>query len=130
VHTTRFKVAAFVLGAAFTGWAGGLQGLVNGSVLPDQTSIFDPYRSLEVILICLIGGVGTIWGPVIGMFVLYAVQEALIGVFGSGDWRPVFFGAFVVLLILFLPRGLQQFTTAGQRLSWRALWRNLTAHRI
>lgn len=130
VQTTRFKVAAFVLGAACTGWAGGLQGLVNGSVLPDQTSIFDPYRSLEVILICLIGGVGTVWGPVIGMFVLYAVQEALIGLFGSGDWRPVFFGAFVVLLILFLPRGLQQFTTAGQRLSWRTLWRNFTANRV
>ncbi len=131
IQTTRFKVAAFAAGAALTGFAGGLQALINGSVLPDQSSIFDPYRSLEVILICLIGGVGTVWGPVIGALLLYAVQEALIGLLGSGDWRPVFFGAFVILLILFLPRGLQQFTTGGGgRRTWRTLWRNLTANRV
>jgi len=130
IQTTRFKVLAFATGAALTGLAGGLQVLINGSVLPDQSSIFDPYRSLEVILICLIGGVGTVWGPLIGALVLYAVQEALTGLLGSGDWRPVFFGAFVILLILFLPRGLQQFTTGGGRPTWRILWRNLTANRV
>ena len=130
IQTTRFKVAAFAAGAALTGLAGGLQALINGSVLPDQSSIFDPYRSLEVILICLIGGAGTVWGPLIGALVLYAVQEALTGLLGSGEWRPVFFGAFVIGLILFLPRGLQQFTTGESRLTWRTLWRNLTAYRV
>ena len=130
INTTRFKVAAFALGAAVTGWAGGLQGLVNGSVLPDQTSIFDPYRSLEVIIICLIGGVGTVWGPVIGAFLLYAVQEALTGALGGSDWRPIFFGAFVILLILFLPRGILQFAGSRRPPGWRALWRNLVANRV
>ena len=37
------------------------------------------------------------------------MQEALNGVFGAGDWRPVFFGAIVILLVLFLPRGMLQF---------------------
>ena len=79
INTTWFKVAAFAAGAVLTGLAGGLQGLVNGSVLPEQTGIFDPYRSLEVIIICLIGGAGTVWGPMVGVFTLYAVQEALFG---------------------------------------------------
>jgi branched-chain amino acid transport system permease protein len=130
VNTTRFKVAAFTLAAVWTGLAGATQGLVNGSVLPDQTSIFDPYRSLEVIIICLIGGVGTTWGPAIGAFTLYAVQEALNGIFGAGDWRPIFFGAIVILLILFLPRGVVQFVGGRTPVGWRALWRNLVANRV
>jgi branched-chain amino acid transport system permease protein len=130
INITTFKIAAFTAGAALTGLAGGVQAIVNGSVLPDQTSIFDPYRSLEVIIICLIGGAGTVWGPVVGTFVLYAVQEALNGVFGGGDWRPIFFGAIVILLVLFLPRGILQFFGARQALGWRVLWRNLVANRI
>jgi len=130
INTTRFKIAAFAAGAALAGLAGGVQALVDGSVLPDQTSIFDPYRSLEVIIICLIGGAGTVWGPVIGTFLLYAVQEALTGIFGGGDWRPIFFGAFVILLVLFLPRGILQFAGGRTPLGWRALWRNLTANRV
>jgi branched-chain amino acid transport system permease protein len=130
INTTRFKIAAFAASAACAGFAGGLQSIVNGSVLPDVTSIFDPYRSLEVIIICLIGGTGTVWGPVIGTLTLYAVQEALTQLFGGGDWRPVFFGAFVILLILFLPRGIYQFFSGSARLSWRVFWRNLTANRV
>jgi branched-chain amino acid transport system permease protein len=130
ISTTRFKVAAFAASAVLTGLAGGLQGLVNGSVLPEQTSIFDPYRSLEVIIICLIGGVGTVWGPMVGAFTLYAVQEALFGLLGAGDWRPVFFGAFVILLILFLPRGILQFVHGTARLDWRTFLRNIQANRV
>lgn len=130
IDTTRFKIAAFAGSALFAGFAGGLQGIVNGSVLPDVTSIFDPYRSLEVIIICLIGGAGTVWGPVIGTFTLYAVQEALTQFFGAGDWRPVFFGAFVIVLILFLPRGIYQFFSGQAPLRWRVFWRNLMANRI
>jgi branched-chain amino acid transport system permease protein len=130
INITRFKVAAFAAGAVLTGLAGGLQGLVNGSVLPEQTSIFDPYRSLEVIIICLIGGAGTVWGPMVGTFTLYAVQEALFGVLGAGDWRPVFFGAFVIVLVLFLPRGILQFVQGTAQLRWRTFLRNLQANRV
>src|SRR5918912_1491386 len=130
INTTRFKIAAFAASALFAGFAGGLQGIVNGSVLPEVSSIFDPYRSLEVIIICLIGGAGTVWGPVIGTFTLYAVQEALTEFFGAGDWRPVFFGAFVILLILFLPRGIYQFFSGRTPVRWRVFWRNLLANRI
>ncbi len=130
VNTTLFKIAAFAASAVFGGLAGGLQALANGSVLPDQTSIFDPYRSLEVIIICLIGGAGTVWGPVIGTFTLYALQEALTELFGAGDWRPVFFGGFVILLILFLPRGILEFVSGRVPLRWRVLLRNLVANRV
>ncbi len=130
VNTTLFKVAAFAGGALFTGFAGGLQTLINGSVLPDQTSIFDPYRSLEVIIICLIGGVGTVWGPVIGTFALYAIQEILSSTLGAGDWRPVFFGAIVILLVLFLPRGILQFFGTRRAPGLRVLWRNLLENRV
>ena len=130
INTTRFKIAAFAASAVLTGLAGGVQALVNGSVLPDTTSIFDPYLSLEVIIICLIGGVGTVWGPIIGTFALFAVEEGLVSVFGGGDWRPVFFGAFVILLILFLPRGILQLVGRGGEWRWRSIWRNLVANRV
>ena len=86
-----------------------------------------------MIVITLIGGPGTLWGPAIGAFVLFAVQEAVRTV-ASGDvllqWQATVFSLVIVLVVLFLPRGLSQFLSGRAPLSLRMLKRNATANRV
>jgi branched-chain amino acid transport system permease protein len=88
---------------------------------------------LQMIIICLIGGVGTLWGPWIGAFILFGLQEALRLVSNSAEflaWQGVIFSLLVVLVVLFLPRGVMLFVASRTRMTWRVLARNLVANRV
>jgi branched-chain amino acid transport system permease protein len=90
-------------------------------------------NNLQMIIICLIGGVGTLWGPWIGAFILFGLQEALRMSSSSQEflvWQGVIFALLVVLVVLFLPRGVMSFVVTRARLTWRVFARNLVAHRI
>jgi ABC-type branched-subunit amino acid transport system permease subunit len=65
--------------------------------------------------------------------VLFGIQEALRLVSSSADflaWQGVFFALLVVLVVLFLPRGVMLFVATRTPLTWRVLARNLVAHRV
>jgi branched-chain amino acid transport system permease protein len=99
----------------------------------EAEALFSTTNNLQMIIICLIGGVGTLWGPWIGAFVLFGIQEALRLVSSSADflaWQGVFFALLVVLVVLFLPRGVMLFVATRTPLTWRVLARNLVAHRV
>lgn len=136
INTTWFKIGAFCLAAAFTGLAGAWRAMVNGSIYPTEDSIFDTNISLYVIIICLLGGVGTVWGPFIGAFIYSAIQEflgALQGVPGFGwilDWKNVIFGAIVILLVVFLPKGILQIVQNKGGFTWRIFLRNVRENSI
>ncbi len=136
INTTWFKIGAFSLAAAMTGLAGAWRGLVNGQIEPGESSIFDPNISLYVIIICLLGGVGTVWGPFIGAIIYAALQEFLTSmqnVAGFGwllEWKNVIFGAIVVLLVLFLPKGILQLVRNKGGFSWRIFTRNMRENSI
>jgi branched-chain amino acid transport system permease protein len=86
-----------------------------------------------MIIICLIGGAGTLWGPWIGAFVLFAIQEALRMVSSSQafiTWQAVVFSLLIILVVLFLPRGLMQFIRGRGRVTWRLFARNLATYRV
>jgi len=81
----------------------------------------------------VLGGIGTLWGPFIGAFILFGLQEALRVLSSSQEflaWQGVIFALLVVLVVLFLPRGVMLFVTTRTRLTWRVFARNLVAHRI
>ncbi len=136
VNTTLFKIAAFVLAAAFTGLAGAMQAMVQTSVAPTEDSIFNNSISLYVIVICLLGGVGTVWGPFIGTFIFAFIREVLEklpGWFnnpGLLEWRDVIFGLIVVLMVLFLPKGVIQLVSNKGGFSWRIFLRNIRENSI
>ncbi len=99
--TDRFKLVAFVLSAALAGLAGALKALVLGfATLSDVHWA----TSGSVILMSLIGGIGTLTGPVIGAFVITGLENVLADRVGS--WVTVVLGVIFVISVLLFRKGL------------------------
>ena len=105
----RYKLLAFVLSTAIAGLAGAMKALVSGSAnLPDA------HWSLsgEVILMTLLGGMGTFAGPVIGAFTIIGLQNLLADRVGS--WVTVIIGVIFVVCVVAFRRGF-----VGELLAWQ-----------
>lgn len=117
VDPYRTKLAATVLSAAFMGAAGAFYLQVFQYI--DPAIGFGPHVSVEALVGAIVGGMGTLWGPVLGAAVLHALAEGTRNLFGAlPGLNMVIYGAVLVVIVMFLPRGL---SGAGQ--SVRDLWR-------
>jgi len=103
VNTPIYKVLGFVASAVFIGAAGGVYAYYLTFI--DPRGMFDIVISVQVVLAVLIGGRGTIWGPILGAFILEPLNEITNNEFGGGSERLIFFGALLALVVLVLPRG-------------------------
>jgi branched-chain amino acid transport system permease protein len=101
VNPFRTKLLAHALGAALTGAAGGVFVGYAAFIYPQGVFGFD--ISVAILLMPTIGGVGTVWGPVIGAVVYGLVQEELIASFPQ--FHLLLYGALLILIILFEPGG-------------------------
>ncbi len=98
-----YKLTAFVIGAVYAGFAGGLLGVLQGFMPPDAFT-FD--TSGQLVIQTAIGGVGTLFGPLLGAAVWLYLRDFLQAVVGLGStWRLVL-GLVFVLLVCFMRRGL------------------------
>ena len=98
-----YKLTAFVIAAGYAGFAGGLLGVLQGFMPPDAF-MFD--TSGQLVMQTVIGGVGTLFGPLVGATVWLYLRDFLQGALGLGAaWKLVLGGVFV-LLVCFLRRGL------------------------
>ena len=98
-RTDDYKLVAFVLSAAFAGLAGGLNALVNG--LSTLTNVQNPLSG-EVVFMALLGGLGTIFGPVVGAGIFVATETA----FAQADaWVTVLQGLIFIACVLAFRRG-------------------------
>jgi branched-chain amino acid transport system permease protein len=105
----RYKLLAFVLSAALAGLAGSLKTLVLGfATLSDVAWTL----SGEVILMTLVGGMGTLFGPVLGAFTIVGLQDTLADRVGS--WVGVIMGVIFVVCVLAFRGGV-----VGTWLAWR-----------
>jgi branched-chain amino acid transport system permease protein len=98
--TERYKLAAFVLSATLAGVAGATKALVFQ--LASLTDV-DWTMSGEVVLMTLVGGLGTVFGPVVGAFVIIAMQDNLAR---YGQWVTVIQGVIFVACVLLFRRGI------------------------
>ena len=98
-RTERFKLAAFVLSATLAGLAGALKAMVAQSA-----TLTDVYWTMsgEVVLMTLLGGMGTVFGPVVGAIVIISMQFYLAEL---GSWVTVVQGAIFVVCVLAFRRG-------------------------
>jgi branched-chain amino acid transport system permease protein len=112
VRAMRVKLAAFVLSAAITGLVGGVWFLYLTQVLPP--SGFDPLFDLSLVLMAFLGGLGTISGPIIGALIVEPGQLYLTIKYTNGYLSEILLGALLLLIVLFLPRGIVP--TAGEQL--------------
>ena len=135
VNTTAYKVAAFALAAALTGLAGGIFSQWN--VFIDQDNTFPIAYNVQMILMALLGGTGTVFGPAVGALLLQLLIQFLGGSlpisfdlpFISADARPilaqVILGLLLVGVVIFVPRGVIDFFGGRSRLSLSYLRRSL-----
>ena len=98
--TDRYKLLAFVISATFAGLAGATKAIVLQ--IASLTDVNWP-MSGEVVLMSLVGGLGTIFGPVVGAFAILTMQYKLAGV---GEWVLVIQGVIFVACVLLFRRGI------------------------
>jgi branched-chain amino acid transport system permease protein len=98
-RTDQYKLLAFILSGTLAGFAGSLKVFVA-----QNASLTDVHWSMsgEVVLMTLVGGLGTIFGPVVGAFVIIAMQQYLAS---YGQWVTVIQGAIFVICVLTFRRG-------------------------
>jgi branched-chain amino acid transport system permease protein len=97
--TDRYKLMAFVLSATLAGLAGATKALVVQ--IASLTDVYWP-MSGEVVLMSLVGGLGTLFGPIVGSFVILAMQYKLSAL---GEWVLVIQGVIFVTCVLLFRRG-------------------------
>jgi len=102
VPTALFKNIAHALSAFIVGACGGLYATYLQFVHPD--TVFGFTASISLVLIALIGGLGTLWGPVVGAVIFYAVQDYLQTRYPT--FHLLAYGVLLILILLFEPRGL------------------------
>lgn len=98
--TRRYKLAAFVIAGTMAGYAGYLEAVSTGIVSPGHLSW---HQSGLVLILVILGGMGTLYGPVLGAFVLVLLHDQVQDV--TVHWQLVQ-GIFVILVVLFLPHGI------------------------
>jgi branched-chain amino acid transport system permease protein len=105
IPTTRYKLIAFALSAAFPAVAGGIQ--TYKVLYIDPPSVFFVQITIAMALMSMLGGKGTVIGPIVGAVLLYTAQEATWVNFPTA--HLIAYGLFIVLVARFLPRGLMGF---------------------
>ncbi|WP_076998233.1 branched-chain amino acid ABC transporter permease [Variovorax sp. KK3] len=116
VNPFRVKLGAIALSAAFMGAAGAFYVQVFQYI--DPGIAYGPSTSVEALVAAIVGGMGTLWGPVLGAVVLHLLADLTRNLFGElPGINMVIYGVVLVLIVIFLPRGI-----AGLGQSVRQLW--------
>jgi branched-chain amino acid transport system permease protein len=105
VDPFRAKLGAIVLSGAFMGAAGA--SYVQMFQYIDPSIAFGPATSVEALVAAIVGGMGTLWGPILGAAALHALAELTRNLFGQlPGLNMVIYGVVLVLIVTFVPRGL------------------------
>jgi len=104
LRTTRYKTMAWCVSAVFLGVAGGIVGNMIGFIDPRDVAFAGPTFGVWMVLMAILGGRGTLWGPVVGAVVFHVTQE-LFWTYLLG-WQRVALGLLIVVVVLFFPLGI------------------------
>jgi len=102
--TTSYKIAAWTIAAIFLAIAGAGVGHLIGFIDPRQVAFAGETYGVWMVLMAILGGSGTLWGPVIGAVVFHVTQE-LFWTYLLG-WQRVALGVLIVLIVVFFPQGI------------------------
>ena len=100
VPIEAYKVKVFVLSAVYASVAGSLYAHYYGIVTPKT---FDIFYSVEVVTMCIVGGMGSLWGGLLGAAFLTPLPQVL---HFFEEYKDIFYGGVLVLILIFLPQGL------------------------
>ncbi len=119
INTGKYRLIAFVISTFFAGLAGSLYAMSTYNI---QVSVFDPYYSFLPLMMCVIGGLGTIEGPIIGSIIIVSIEYYLPNIdpflqslagplfpnisFVGPPIRMIGLGVFLVIVVIFAPKGM------------------------
>ena len=109
------KMIAFVASTVLVGMAGAVYGYYLAFI--DPRGMFSILISVQLVLSLLIGGRGTLWGPVLGAFLIEPLNEVANNTLGGGNARLFLFGGLLVVVVIFMPKGVLPAVEA--LLAWR-----------
>jgi branched-chain amino acid transport system permease protein len=124
VNPTRYKVTAWAISAAMAAAAGAVFSGANGFI--DGPTAFAIDNNVFPIVMTILGGAGTVAGPLVGALILTAIDETLWSHFPQV--HTLFFGLVIVVVVVFLPRGILWLVTL--RGGWRAFVSSLGNFRV
>ena len=104
VRVTGAKLIAWALSVALTAMIGGIWGYYLFYIYPE--SAVDPLVMIGAVLMCFLGGRGTLWGPMIGAFVLVPAQQWALSTYGATRLYLIAYAAVFVVVLLLLPQGI------------------------
>jgi branched-chain amino acid transport system permease protein len=117
INVARYRLVAFALGAFIAGCAGGLDAHLNFIIGPSE---YQFTRAVGVLVFAVAGGFSNVVGPIVGATVLTSLPEVLRF---ARDYRDLINGAVLILVILFLPRGIAGGRMAGSGGLLAQAWR-------
>ena len=123
IDTFHYKMIAVVISASMTSFAGVIYAFYYNNLFPEQ--VFHISRSIEIILGPIVGGVGTLFGPILGAFVLTGLAEILNNVLAAlgidlPGAKQVFYGICLLFVIMALPDGVWPWLARRMGLSERS----------
>ena len=112
INTFRWKMLAVAISSAMTAVSGVFFAFYYNNLFPEQ--IFHISRSIEIILGPIIGGVGTLFGPILGAAVLTLLSDGITDGLAALGWeipgiKQVFYGVVLLAVVMFLPNGIWPF---------------------
>ena len=125
INTALYKTAAFALSGAFAGLVGGVFAYWITFIDPD--GVFRVIVTIQMIIMAVFGGMGTVVGPLLGAFVLASVSELLSTQLVS--LAELVNGLIVILVVLFMPKGLAE-VIRNREFSLKKLARNLREYGV
>ena len=119
IDTTLHKITAFTIAAFFTGIVGGLWAYQNTFIDPDV--VFFESRTVELVMMVMLGGLGTVAGPVVGATVIYWMRDIVWANFEQ--YHLIVEGTLLILIVLFLPEGIVGSLRARSGTTLTEVWR-------
>ena len=109
INTFLYKMYAVIISAGMTSFAGVFYAFFYNNLFPEQ--VFHILRSIELIIGPIIGGIGTLFGPILGAFVLTGLAEALTAALAAIGFdvpgaKQVFYGICLLVVVLVMPEGI------------------------
>ncbi len=104
IPTMRYKIAGWMISAFFVGIAGGLMGNMIGYIEPTEVAFAGSTFGVFMVLMAILGGKGTLWGPVIGATIFHVFKEGFWTFFLG--WQYVALGLLIVVIVVYFPQGL------------------------
>ena len=126
VNTTFYKVLALIVSALFTALAGGIHAYWITFI--DPASAFDLTLNVQMVIMAVFGGPGTVFGPVIGAFILSVIYEYLSSSLSTA--AALLFGVVIVLAVVFMPKGIVDLAGGLRRDGLSYFLRNVRAYRL